>query len=77
MPAVLPCAKKANESMLKVWPPEVPGAAVHTKSVPTFLPATLNSPFAQSPIICIPALPSITIEVATFQSRPGELASMN
>ena len=70
-----PTANIANWSELKVTAPWVPGKRMHTKSSPGVLPALRNSPFAQSPIICIPALPSITIAEARFQSRPEKLSS--
>ena len=55
--------------------PSVPGKRMQMKSVPGFLPAFRNSPLAQSPMICMPALPSMTIEEARFQSRPEKLSS--
>ena len=48
---------------------------MQTKSVPGFWPALRNSPFAQSPMNCMPALPSMTIAEARFQSRPEKSAS--
>ena len=65
----------ANWSELKVTVPWVPGKRMQTKSLPGFLPALTNSPLAQSPMICMPALPSITIAEARFQSRPEKLSS--
>ena len=66
----------ANESTLKVKALAVPGAATQTKSLPGTLPAARNSPLAQSPMICMPASPLITIAVARFQSRPGAFLSV-
>jgi hypothetical protein len=65
----------ANWSELKVTAPCVPGKRMQTKSVPGTLPAFRNSPLAQSPIICIPASPLITMAEARFQSRPEKLSS--
>ena len=48
---------------------------MQTKSVPGTLPAFRNSPLAQSPIICMPASPLITMAEARFQSRPEKLSS--
>ncbi len=45
-------------------------------SLPAVCLAVENSPLAQSPMICTPALPLITIEVASFQFRLGEPASV-
>jgi len=54
----------------------LPGAATQMKSLPGALPAAMNSPLAQSPMICMPASPLITIAVARFQSRPGAFLSV-
>ena len=43
--------------------------------MPAVLPALTNSPLAQSPMICMPAWPLITMAVARFQSRPEKLGS--
>ena len=64
-----------NWSELKVTAPCVPGKRMQTKSVPGILPALRNSPLAQSPMNCMPALPSITMAEARFQSRPEKLSS--
>src|SRR5258706_11927654 len=45
------------------------------KSLPGTCFAAENSPFAQSPMICTPALPEITSAVASFQLLPGEPGS--
>ena len=65
----------ANWSVLKVKLPSVPGYWKQRKSCPGFLPALMNSPLAQSPMICIAALPLMTIAVARFQSRFGKFGS--
>ena len=44
-------------------------------ALPAVWCAAANSPLAQSPMICTPALPEITIAVASFQLRLGEPAS--
>ena len=43
--------------------------------MPGTLPALIHSPLAQSPMICMPAWPLMTMAVARFQSRPGKLGS--
>ena len=43
--------------------------------MPGILPALSHSPLAQSPMICMPAWPLMTMAVARFQSRPGKLGS--
>ena len=53
-----------------------PAPATQTKSLPGALPAAMNSPLAQSPMICMPASPLMTIAVARFQSRPGAFLSV-
>ena len=65
----------ANWSELKVTVPWVPGKRKQRKSVPAVLPALRNSPLAQSPMICMPALSVMTMAVARFQSRPEKLSS--
>ena len=65
----------ANWSVLKVKAPSVPGYWKQRKSTLGFLPALMNSPLAQSPIICMAALPLMTMAVARFQSRPEKLSS--
>ena len=52
-----------------------PGVRKHRKSLPGILLALRNSPLAQSPMICMPALPLITMPEATFQSRPEKSLS--
>ena len=46
-----------------------------TKDLPGCLPAFVNSPFAQSPMICMAASPLMTIAEARFQSRPEKFSS--
>ena len=46
------------------------------KSVPATFPAFRNSPFIQSPWICISAWPVMTRLVVTFQSRLDEPSSV-
>ncbi len=70
-----PTWNMTNWSELKVTEPWVPGKRMQTKSSPGFLPALRNSPLAQSPIICMPPVPSMTMAEARFQSRPEKLSS--
>ncbi|MNL47129.1 hypothetical protein D3C87_1698970 [compost metagenome] len=65
----------ANWSELKVTDPCVPGKRMQTKSVPGTFLAFTNSPLAQSPMNCRPALFSMTMAEARFQSRPEKLSS--
>ena len=52
------------------------GAACRRSPCPATLPAAVNSPLAQSPMNCMPALPLMTIAVARFQSRLAASLSM-
>src|SRR3984893_18674963 len=51
-----PTLNMANWSVLKMKLPSVPGYWKQRKSTLGFLPALMNSPLAQSPIICIAAV---------------------
>src|SRR5688572_6772745 len=53
----------------------VPGKAKQRKALPGTFPAVRDPPLAQSPMNCTPALPSITMAEARFQSRPEKLSS--
>ena len=64
---------QASTVTLTAW---APGMLMQPKSLPATLPALRNSPFIQSPWICISALPVMTRLVVTFQSRFGEPSSV-
>jgi hypothetical protein len=51
---------------------QVPGVAVQMKSVSGFLPAAMNSPLAQSPMICIAAWPSPSARRPGVERRPAD-----